>query len=173
MKPIPWRFVKSWNCIVCGICCKDFDVVLGYKEWLDIIRRYGIEVTYPGVTKLYLQKKSNGCCIFLNKFQNMWLCSLQNTKPKACKLWPFKIYNNPKYGRSNKALCNFQGKKLYIYVDPLCPGIKWGIPSKDFMNGLLKEFIEIALGFHQNQYYSTAQLHQVPSQNRNIFRRKF
>ena len=158
MKPIPWRFVKSWNCIVCGICCKDFDVVLGYKEWLDIIRRYGIEVTYPGVTKLYLQKKSNGCCIFLNKFQNMWLCSLQNTKPKACKLWPFKVYSKPKIGKSNEALYKFRDRNFFIYIDSVCIGIRWGPPSKEFTYKILPEILEIALGLSKKQYYSTSRI---------------
>ena len=158
MKPVPWRYVKSWDCIACGACCKGFDVVLGYKEWVDIIRRYGIEVTQPGITKLYLRKRSDGSCVFLSRFYDMWLCALQHMKPRACKLWPFKIFNEPTHGRSDQAFYNSDGKNFFIYVDPSCIGITWGNPTQEFRYGTLKEFVEIASGLCEKQFYTTAQL---------------
>jgi len=158
MKPLPWRYIKSWNCIACGACCKGFDVVLGYKEWVDIIRRYGIEVTQPSITKLYLRRRSDGSCVFLGRFYDMWLCALQHMKPRACKLWPFKIYNEPKYGLPDQAFYNLDGRRLFVYVTPLCLGIRWGSPTQEFVYGTMREFVDIALGVCEKQFYTTAQL---------------
>ena len=174
MKPVPWRYVKSWNCIACGACCRGFDVVLGYKEWVDIVRRFGIEATQPGITKLYLRKRIDGSCIFLSQLYGTCLCTLQRMKPRACKLWPFKIYTQPKYGKLAQALYSSNGRKLFIYVDPLCKGITWGNPTQDFIEGTLNEFIEIALGLSEKQYYTTAKL-ETPMFSQRSFapRRRF
>jgi len=158
MKPIPWKYVKFWNCIACGACCKGFDVILGYKEWVNIIRRYGIEVTLPGITRLYLRKRIDGSCVFLSRFSGMWLCTLQHMKPRACKLWPFKIYNEPKYGRPHQAVYTFDSRRFFIYVDPSCMGLTWGDPTPEFTYGTLREFVEIALGLCEKQFHTTAQL---------------
>ncbi len=88
----------------------------------------------------------------------MWLCTLQHMKPRACKLWPFKIYNEPMYDRSDQAFYKLDGKRLFIYVDPSCIGITWGNSTQEFMYGTLREFIEIASGLREKQFYTTAQL---------------
>jgi len=174
MKPIPWKYIKSWKCIACGACCKGFDVVLGYKEWVDIIRRYGIEVTQPGITKLYLRKRSDGSCVFLTKFYDLWLCALQHTKPRACKLWPFKIYSEPMYGLPNQAFWDLNGKRIFVYVDPSCMGITWGNPTQEFVYRTLKEFVEIGLGLREKQFYTTAELeNRIFSQGHFILKRDF
>jgi len=173
MKPIPWKFVKSWNCTACGACCKGFDVILGYKEWVDIIRKYGIEVTQPSIAKLYLKKRSDGSCVFLSRFYDMWFCTLQHMKPRACKLWPFKVYNEPKYGRSNQASYDLHGKRLFIYVDPSCTGIIWGNPTREFMYGTMREFVEIALGLREKQFYSTALLEERIFQKEHLTIRRY
>ncbi len=82
MKPIPWRYVNSWNCIACGLCCREYDVVLKYPEWVKIIQTYGIGATRPGINRFYLGKRANGSCIFLYKFSDRWLCGLQYMKPR-------------------------------------------------------------------------------------------
>jgi len=158
MMPIPWRYIKSWNCLACGRCCKGFDVVLDFNEWINIVRSYDMGATKPGITKIYLNKKADGTCVFLYKFFNRWICGLQHMKPRACKLWPFRIYKNPKYGRPNEAQFTVWKKKFFIYVDPLCAGIKWGTPG-EFMLKTIREFLEIGLGVRKKQYYSTANIH--------------
>ena len=79
-------------------------------------------------------------------------------KPKACKLWPFKVLSWPKYGRPSEAYINYMGYPLYIYVDPFCPGIKWGVPTPSFVSSVLKEAIEIALGIRTEQEHTTSKL---------------
>jgi hypothetical protein len=158
MEPIPWRRVKSWNCITCGICCKEFDVALGYKEWTNIIRNFGVGAIKPSVTRLCLGKKGDGTCVFLYYSFGSWLCGLQLDKPRACKLWPFKVLLQPKYGRGSEAIYRFREKDFFLYVDPSCLGLTWGTPTKRFMYETLPEFIEIALGIREKQFYSTCRL---------------
>jgi len=83
-------------------------------------------------------------------------------KPKACKLWPFKILSKPKFGHEDEAVYYYMGNKLYIYADPMCPGITYGRPTPEFANSVLREFVEIALGLRENQSKTTA--------NVNLFR---
>jgi len=79
-------------------------------------------------------------------------------KPIACKLWPFRILNRPKYGKTREALFNYKGRRLYVYIDPSCPEIRWGKPSSIMINHVIPEFIEIALGIRKKQVYSTGAL---------------
>jgi len=162
MIPIPWRCVESWNCIACGMCCKGYQVVLGFNEWLNIVQSYGVGVTEPNISKFYLGKKDDGTCIFLYKFFDAWLCGLQNMKPKACKLWPFKILYSPKFGRPNEAIYEYDGRNFFIYVDPSCIGIRWGKPTQELTRATITELIEIALGLRGKQYYSTSRISYRP-----------
>jgi len=156
MMPIPWNYVESWSCITCGGCCRGYDVVLDFPEWVNIVKEYGVGATSPGISRLYLKRKNDGTCLFLCKLYDRWLCALQHTKPTACKLWPFKISERPRYGRPIEALYNYRGRRLFIYVDPSCVGIRWGKPTTDFTNTTLTEFVELALGIKKKQYYSTS-----------------
>jgi len=158
MLPVPWRYVESWNCLACGLCCKGFDVVLDFPEWINIVKAYGVDYTQPGISRFYLKRKIDGTCVFLGNYYGNWLCSLQRMKPMACKLWPFKISDKPKYGRPNEARYNTANIKLYIYVDPSCVGLRWGNPSPEFMHTILPEFVDLALGQRRKQFYSTARL---------------
>jgi len=162
MIPIPWRYVESWDCIACGICCKGYQVVLGFNEWVNLVRTYGVGVTQPGIDKFYLEKKGDGTCVFLYKFFDTWLCGLQNMKPKACKLWPFKIQSIPKFGRPDEAIYRYRNKKFFIYVDPSCIGIRWGEPTQEFTYRTLTELVEVAMGLREKQYYSTSRISYRP-----------
>lgn len=158
MLPVPWRYVQDWNCTACGLCCKGFDVVLDFPEWMKIVKAYGVSFTEPGISRFYLKRKSDGTCVFLYDFYGRWLCFLQSMKPTACKLWPFKISDKPKYGRPNEAVYNHGEKKLYVYVEPSCVGLQWGNPAQSFLNETLTEFVDLALGLRQKQFYSTSRL---------------
>ena len=158
MVPLPWSYIHSWRCTGCGICCIRYHVVLKFDEWLRIIKMFGVGVTGSGLNKLYLGKKPDGSCIFLTKSNGIYFCALQNMKPLACKLWPFKIMSRPKYGKSREAAFNYNGQRFYVYVDPSCPEIRWGKPTPLLVQKVIPEFIEIALGIREKQIYSTGTL---------------
>lgn len=156
---VPWRYVNSWYCNGCGLCCKEFEVVLTFHEWLKITKTFGAGVTRAGLNKFYMGKRSDGSCIFLYTAPDgKKLCGLQNNKPLACKVWPFKILNKPKYGGAKEAFFNYNGQDLFIYIDPFCPGIRWGPPSAELIYKVIPEFIEVASGIRQKQFYSTMRL---------------
>ncbi|MBS7606288.1 MAG: YkgJ family cysteine cluster protein [Candidatus Bathyarchaeia archaeon] len=153
---IPWSYVNLWRCNGCGICCKEFEVVLTFNEWLYITKKYGVGVTKTGLNKFFMGKRADGSCVFLYPAPDgKWLCGLQNNKPLACKLWPFKILNKPTYSEAKEALFEYNGQKFYVYVDQFCPGIRFGLPSAELVYKIIPEFIEIALGIRQKQVYST------------------
>ena len=79
-------------------------------------------------------------------------------KPKACKLWPFKILLEPKFGRPNEAAYKYGDKNFFVYVDPSCIGIRWGEPKPEFTYRTLTELVEIAMGLREKQYYSTSKI---------------
>jgi Fe-S-cluster containining protein len=158
MSLVSWRKVKSWNCVECGMCCRDYHVVLNFNEWINIVRNYGAEATIPSVSKLFLGKKDDGTCIFLNNLQNGCSCGLQHMKPLACKIWPFKVFDKPKFGMANEALFNYRDNNFYVYVDPECTGLRWGTPDSEFKHRVLPEFIDVAVGLRRNQFYSTSKI---------------
>jgi Fe-S-cluster containining protein len=162
MIPVSWRNVKSWNCIDCGACCRDYQVVLDFNEWVKIVRNYGVEATKAGVSKLYLRKKSDGTCIFLTKLGDTFLCGLQHMKPKACKIWPVKIFFRPKFGMPRDALYRYRDRNFFVYLDPACLGLSWVKPSREFKYRILSEFIEIVAGLHEKQFHSTSKIRYRP-----------
>jgi len=154
----PWQYISDWRCNACGKCCKAYSVVINFPEWLKIVKDYGVDKTVSGLNKLYIKRRTDGSCIFLHNLSNIHLCGLQYMKPKACKLWPFKILNKPEFGYSNEAVYNYGRGKLFIYADSTCDGLRYGKPSWEFASYTLKEFIEIALGLRIEQYKTTANI---------------
>jgi hypothetical protein len=88
----------------------------------------------------------------------MYLCGLQHMKPKACKLWPFKIFGEPQYGYASNAVYSYGENQLFVYADSTCSGLRYGKPTLEFSECTLKEFVEIALGVRNNQFKTTADL---------------
>ncbi|MCW3981153.1 MAG: YkgJ family cysteine cluster protein [Candidatus Bathyarchaeota archaeon] len=158
MRSLPWSQVKSWRCILCGICCRKYSVVLKFPEWLSIIKRFGVEYTAPSITNFFLKRRNDGSCVFLKEDTTTSFCSLQYEKPIACKLWPFKVHDHPKYGQSERAVYYRGSKKLFVYVDPACPGLAFGPPTQEFTHSVIPEFIEIASGLRRRQHKTTANL---------------
>lgn len=158
MLPVPWQNIESWNCTACGLCCKGYDVVLDFPEWISIVKTYGVDFTQPGISKFFLKRRNDGLCAFVCNNYGVWLCSLQHMKPIACKLWPFKILDKPKYGRPNEALYDWNNWKLYVYADSSCIGLRWGNPNPEFANSVLPEFVDLALGRYRKQFHSTSKL---------------
>ena len=157
MRFVPWRQISKWRCDACGNCCKLYSVVLNFPEWINISRAFGIENTTVGLDKLFLKRVDDGSCVFLCRLAGTYLCGLQNMKPNACKLWPFKVLAEPKYGEAKQAAFNYAGKQLFIYADSMCAGLRYGSPSWDFISLILKEFVGLALGTCKAQHNTTRQ----------------
>jgi hypothetical protein len=83
-------------------------------------------------------------------------------KPKACKLWPFKIYKTPKHGQASNAEFIHGDDVFFVYVDPLCLGIRWGTPTLKFSKKILPEFVDIALELNEKQSFSTSNITYYP-----------
>jgi Fe-S-cluster containining protein len=155
MQFVPWRHVADWKCTGCGDCCRLYSVVINFHEWLKIAKSYGVEHTAAGLDKLFLKRRSDGSCVFLQCYQNGCSCGLQYMKPKACQLWPFKILTEPKYGFAGNAKYGYGERQLYAYVDSACNGIRYGSPTWEFANQTLREFIEIAMSLRVTQFRTT------------------
>lgn len=155
---VPWRYVADWKCNACGSCCKAYSVVLNFPEWLRIVKNYGVEKTVSVLNKLFIKRRRDGSCFFLYNISSMHLCGLQQMKPKACKLWPFKIASKPEFGYANEANYRYGESKFFVYADSTCSGLRYGNPTWDFTNYTLKEFVEVALGIRSKQYKTTANL---------------
>ncbi len=156
MRFIPWSAVRSWHCVNCGLCCKYYDVALKFPEWLSIVKNFGVEYTAPDISNFFLKRRPDGSCIFLAKNPTTCFCSLQYTKPQACRLWPFKILDKSRYGKSNEAVYRYSDQKLFVYIDSACNGLRYGVPTQEFIYTVVPEFIEIAMGVRFTQFKSTA-----------------
>lgn len=153
---MPWSQICSWNCNTCGICCREYDVVLKFPEWLSIVKNFGVEFTVPSLARFFLKRRVDGSCPFLYQISNESICGLQNAKPQACKLWPFKILATPRFGRAKLAAYYYGNRRLFIYVDATCKGLRFGVPTQEFAYSVIPEFVEIALGIRRKQFQSTA-----------------
>ena len=152
---VPWQYIADWKCNACGVCCRAYSVVVNFHEWLKIVRNYGVETTASGLNKLFIKRRSDGSCVFLHNLSGMNLCGLQQMKPNACKLWPFKIARTPEFGYANEAAYSYGENKLFVYADSICAGLRYGKPTREFASHTLKEFIEIALGLRRGQFKTT------------------
>ena len=155
MQFVPWQTVADWNCKACGYCCKLYSVVLGFPEWIRLTKTFGSETTVAGLDRFYIKRASDGTCAFLCNNSLNYFCGLQGIKPEACKIWPFKILTEPKYGEEKQAAFNYLGNNLYVYADTMCSGLQYGTPTWEFRYTTLKEFTELALGLRQVQYKTT------------------
>lgn len=155
MQFIPWRYIADWKCTSCGMCCRFYSVVLSFPEWLHIVQRYGVEHTASGLDKLFIRRRSDGSCAFLSDFSNASACELQSTKPRACKIWPFKVQVKPEFGYAHQAAYQIDQSELFIYADPACHGLTYGHPTWEFANFTLKEFVQIAMGIRETQCKTT------------------
>jgi hypothetical protein len=95
--------------------------------------------------------------LFTRLFWNSFVRTSAN-ETKACKLWPFKIENKPKYGYANDAVYSYGGNRLFVYVDSACSGLRYGNPTWEFSNLVLREFLEIALNLRAVQYKTTGNI---------------
>ena len=155
MQFVPWQNVADWHCRACGYCCKLYSVVLGFPEWLRLTRTFGSETTVAALDSFYIKRASDGSCAFLCSHSHNYSCALQSMKPAACKLWPFKVLAEPKYGEPNQAAFDYMGNRFYVYADTMCSGLRYGTPTWEFRGKTVREFTELALGLRQVQCKTT------------------
>jgi Fe-S-cluster containining protein len=163
MQFVPWQNVGDWHCKACGYCCKLYSVVLGFHEWLLITKTFGAETTVAGLDRFYIKRHSDGSCAFLCSSNHNYSCGLQGMKPEACKIWPFKVLAEPKYGEPKLSEFNYMGHKLYVYADSMCSGLRYGEPTWEFRYNTVKEFAELALGIRDAQCKTTRGVSAVPN----------
>jgi hypothetical protein len=154
MKAVPWRRIQSWTCVGCGECCR-LQVQLTTSEWLDLTHIYGYRIATQSIDGFFINKTLDGWCPFLYRTIGGCLCSLQENKPLACRLWPFRVSDHPRYGFKEEAYFNHRGSVFYIYAIPYCNGIKYGTPTEHLVKNILPEFIDLRIGFRKTQIYST------------------
>ena len=154
--------MKSWGCVRCGACCTHTTVQLTTNEWLKLSQLYGFGIVGQDIGGFYLRKTINDQCLFLHKLIDGWACGLQHSKPLACKLWPFRICDTPRFADGDEAYLNYKGQELYVYAYPQCHGITFGKPSTLFAHKILPEFLNIRFGLQKEQFYSTSKLSFSP-----------
>ncbi|MGO8806483.1 MAG: YkgJ family cysteine cluster protein [Candidatus Bathyarchaeia archaeon] len=155
MQFVPWQKIADWQCKACGYCCKLYSVVLSFPEWLRLTKTFGVETTSSDLNRFFIKRFGDGSCAFLCNDVNNYYCDLQNMKPEACKIWPFKVMTEPKYGEEKQAAYDYRGLRFYIYGDTMCSGLRYGTPSYDFQHSTIREFAEIALRVRDMQCKTT------------------
>jgi len=154
LKGVPWRHIRSWLCMGCGQCCR-LQVQLTTKEWLDLTRTYGHSIATQNIESFLIRKTVDGWCPFLYRTATGCVCSLQQNKPLACMLWPFRISDYPRYGFGEEASFHHRGRLFYVYAIPYCNGINYGTPTEHFVRNVLPEFIDLRIGIRRTQVLST------------------
>jgi Fe-S-cluster containining protein len=124
---VPWRKVKRWRCIRCGVCCYKYQVPVSLSEALRISRAYGDVVTLSKGGR-YILRRIKGRCIFLSGVPPFTSCLIHLEKPICCRLWPFHFYVEPKYGLSGDDAVYIHGdRKLFVYINDECSGLGRGM----------------------------------------------
>jgi Fe-S-cluster containining protein len=160
---IPWTQINNWSCKACGKCCSGYRVPLKMEEYIHVGKNYGLDVLEFGVGKVYLKNRKNGRCVFQRPLMNRWICTLQGTKPTACRLFPFRIHKKPIYKKGDNASIRFKGEIYYLYLDPECKGVENGPPSPRFKEHIVPEIMRIGIGVPVKQKYTTSKsIHWKP-----------
>lgn len=152
---IPWKHIRSWNCIRCGRCCREFQINLRFYDYARIAQHWPetVDVDHTGVPFI---KRAHGRCVFQH---SSGLCRLQpqGMKPIICKLWPFKVFPAARRRGHDNARFHYKDGDFFVYLNPfykICPGINRGV-TKD-LPLVVKEIIEIFHNLSRDQQYSTA-----------------
>ena len=153
---IPWSEVHSWSCVACGNCCRGYRVPLKPDEYAKISGAYGLDVLEFGLGKVYLKMGKDRRCVFQRPSMGRWVCTLQGTKPYACMLFPFRVYNKPLYSRGDGSAYQYGNRTYYVYMDPNCHGIVSGQPNERFLKKIVPEMIQISMGVRYKQKYTTS-----------------
>ncbi len=133
-------------------------------EMVRITNQYGQGVLQYGLGKSYLRNQSNGRCTFQRPLMGKWICTLQGTKPTACRIFPFRLNNKPIYKNGDNARIQMGDKTYYLYMDPNCNGITHGQPTERFARQIVPEIVRIGMGLPVKQKYTTSKsIHWRPT----------
>ena len=157
-RPIPWSQIRHWSCVACGECCKWFSIPLTTYEYAKISQRYGFNITELWEGRAWLKKRMDKRCVFMIWRNERWLCGLQESKPHACRMWPFKVFDRPTYGKEMRARYESEEWTGYVYADPRCPRLIYGVPTQNFERTIVREFVQMAHRKREHQDFSTASL---------------
>ncbi len=122
---LPWRKVRMWKCYACGKCCIAYTPKLTYYEYLKMPEQFVMDKR----GRYYIRKFGRRC-----PFQNRNLCMIQYSKPLSCRLFPFSVHRRG----DERALIEYGGEEYYVYVDPFCPNITLGNPTKSLMEKVIQ-----------------------------------
>lgn len=147
---VPWRFVASWHCEACGVCCTRYRVRLRAYEFLKLRHTSFVE---EKAGRFFIKKLGKHC-----PFQIGNLCSLGNSKPIACKLYPFSILKKGE----ELASFEFEGEEFFVYVDNFCKNVvlKKDTKPSQIVAREIEEAIEILIGKRTQLDLLTARLDQ-------------
>ncbi|MHA1581201.1 MAG: YkgJ family cysteine cluster protein [Candidatus Baldrarchaeia archaeon] len=152
MPLIPWKLVTTWSCFACGKCCRKFKVPLSLAEAQKLMEKYGSNVIEFERGTPYLKRKG-GTCIF----QDGNICSIQEDKPTACKLWPFYVKKAPLHPNDFfSAHYRYKDKVFYIYIHSWCTGVNKGVIP---VHKILPEVVSLYLGEQTSQIFTTSTFH--------------
>ncbi len=132
---VPWRRVFSWHCSACGECCLKYKPKLTFYEYLKLKHTGFVEER----ANRYYIRKVNGKC----PFQEGRLCTLQENKPLACKVFPFLVKKNAK---DELALYEYEGEEFYVYVATDCRNTVLAKKPTERLEKLVREAVELVLG---------------------------
>ncbi len=125
---------------------------------MELANTYGEGVLSARPGGFVLTRGTNGRCIFLLDRGGLRACGLQGSmKPIACKLWPFKVYFKPKYGRDEEAVFTVEEGRFFVYVDLGCKGVKLGTPTPGLVE-TISEVVRIALNPRRTHQVRTTSL---------------
>ena len=142
--PISWSKAKRWSCVRCGKCCIDYIVPLTYREAFRLQSVYGVRIYKLG--DRYVLKGAGEPCPFLILRPYSSICTIQNEKPRACKLYPFIIRLKPIDNASKEyAEFTYKGNKYYVYLQSGCRGIGQGAD----LELVIPKFIELWLSWRR------------------------
>ena len=124
----------------------------------SIIQLFGSRATMTktiGSQSYVFLKKNDEGCIFLYNVGNKRFCSIHESKPTLCRLWPFIVCDKPKYGKLDEAVFYHYGEKVYVYVEPHCPSLVWGKPENRLKQTILPEIIDFKFRLKNNRLIHT------------------
>jgi len=124
-------------------------------EWIELSKTYGYGMVAQNIDGFFINKTVEGWCPFLYRTMGGSGCGLQQTKPLACKLWPFRISDHPRHGFKEEAAFQHNGNTFYVYGIPFCSGFRYGTPNEHFVKDVVPEFLDMRTGYRRAQVFST------------------
>jgi len=145
-KLLPWSNFLRWECQRCGFCCEVLQIKLLKEEEKKLREKYGDVVTYID-GEPFLKRKSDGTCIFLERKDNVAVCTIYEDRPLACRIYPFYLrrWRDAKKSELFKEVSKesvvfkYRGRKFVVLVSNFCLGLGKGPPIEYGIQSALRE----------------------------------